>query len=258
VPIFIDIILRQYRKGKMVTDNSVKEQLRQLVALQKVDAEIYQYRRELKEKPAALEEMKKQFEAKKARLKELEDAFKADQVRRKEFELELQSKEDNIAKANTQLSQIKTNKEYTAKISEIENLKADMSVVEEKILMSFDQTDKIKSEIDQEKEVLATEEKKYQEAKQQVESEIEELKKKVQGLEQERQGITPGIEKTMLSRYEKILVNKNGLAIVPRQGSSCGGCYMNIPAQVINEIKIGDKIIFCEMCARILYDQDET
>jgi len=241
-----------------VSDNSVKEQLQKLIALQKIDAEIYQHKRELKEKPVVLEEIKNQFAAKQARLKEIENNLKNAQVQRKGLEVELQTKEDNIAKANAQLSQIKTNKEYTAKISEIESLKADKSFFEEKILMSFDQTDKIKAEIDQEKAVLAEEEKKYTAAKQQLEAEMGELKNKVQGLEAERKDAVTGIDRSILDRYEKILVNKEGLAIVPIQGSSCGGCFMNIPAQIINEIRMGDKFIFCEMCARMLYEQEET
>jgi len=40
-------------------------------------------------------------------------------VDRKSKEVELQAKEEQIIKANGQLSQLKTNKEYQAKLSEI-------------------------------------------------------------------------------------------------------------------------------------------
>jgi len=241
-----------------VTENPVKEQVKNLIALQEIDAQIYDYKRELKEKPAFLDELKNQFESKKTRLRELEDKHKASQVQRKQWEGDLKAQEDNIAKANAQLSQIKTNKEYTAKISEIENLKADKSQVEEKILMSFDSTDGIKAEIEREKGLLAEEEKRYMDARKEIDAAIKELQGKVQQLETQRQEVTPHIEKSILARYEKILVNKEGLAIVPIQGSSCGGCFMNIPAQVINEIRMGEKIIYCEMCARMLYEKEEA
>ena len=56
---------------------------------------------------------------------------------------------------------------------------------------------------------------------------------------------------------EKILQNKQGLAVVPVQVSSCGGCFMNVPAQVINEMKKHENLVFCEMCARILYLEED-
>jgi len=244
-------------KGSRVTEHSVLEQVRKLVALQHVDAQIYQYRKESQEKPALLERLKEDFEAKKTHLKELEEKYKSIQLKRKEQEMDLKSKEEAIAKANMQLSQIKTNKEYTAKISEIENIKADQSIIEEKILMSYDEGDAIKATIEKEKELVVAEEKKYNDEKKQIEDLVQELNKKISQLEEDRKKITPLIEKTYLGRYEKILANKDGLAMVPVQGNVCGGCFMNIPAQVINEIKMHDKIILCELCARILYLEED-
>ena len=120
---------------------TILDQIRKLVELQKIDEEIYRHKKELEEKPAQLAVLQQQFEAKKAGLKKLEEKSKTLLVERKFFEVDLQSKEDAISKANAQLSLLKTNKEYTAKMSEIENLKADKSQVEEKILLSYDEVD---------------------------------------------------------------------------------------------------------------------
>ena len=37
---------------------------------------------------------------------------------------------------------------------------------------------------------------------------------------------------------------------------ACGGCNMNLPPQVINEIMMKKNLIFCESCARILYIEE--
>src|SRR3989338_7707751 len=112
----------------------LKDQLRKLIELQKIDKEIYEFRRELEEKPAYLEEIKNHYEDKKATLHNWEEKLKKTVLDRKSLELELKTREDEITKANTQLSALKTNKEYTAKISKIEHNKADQSIIEEKIL----------------------------------------------------------------------------------------------------------------------------
>ena len=69
-----------------------------MVALQKLDAKRYEFKKELKEKPAFLAELKEHFESKQAGLKVLEEKLKNEQVERNAQELELQSKEENIAK----------------------------------------------------------------------------------------------------------------------------------------------------------------
>ena len=235
---------------------SFKDQIKRIVDLQKIDGEIHQLKVTLQEKPATLEQLKDQFEALKGRLVELEEKTKAIQVGRKEKELELKSKEEEIAKANAQLSQIKTNKEYTAKISEIEHIKADCAVVEEKILVSYDESDLVSGEIENEKEEVAREEKSYLLKKKETEDDVKVIEDRVKVLESQRQQGTDGISVEYLSRYEKLLKHKEGLAIVPVVNNSCGGCFMNVTQQKVNTIKMSDQLVECEICSRILYLED--
>jgi predicted nucleic acid-binding Zn-ribbon protein len=236
---------------------SVKDQLKKLVELQEIDSEIYLLQKELNEKPVYIESLKQKYEDKKSGLKKLEERLKAIQVERKSHELELQTKENDLTKANTQLSQLKTNREYQAKLVEIENLKADKSIIEEKILLLFDEADGVSASIEKEKGFLFQEEKKYLDEKKQVDDAIKEIQEKLTVLQMKRSQVIPEIEKVYLNRYERILENKDGLAIVAVKGSACGGCFMAVPDQIINELKMHDKLIFCEMCARILYLEDD-
>ena len=79
-----------------MTQISVKDQIKKLVDLQKIDAEIYNVNTGLTEKPALIEELKKKFESTKAHLNGLEEKFKSIQLKRKELELEMKAKEDEI------------------------------------------------------------------------------------------------------------------------------------------------------------------
>jgi predicted nucleic acid-binding Zn-ribbon protein len=236
---------------------SVKDQIRRLVELQKLDVEIFEKKREMRTKPAEVEELKQHFEAKKSRLNQLQEQLKTCQLKRKEQELELQQKEDQAAKANAALNSLKTNKEYTAKLSEIEHIKADKSIIEEKILKAFDEADAVNQLIEKEKLVVVDEEKKYQQKKKAVEDELKLIEDRVKVLESQRKQLMPGVDASVLDRYEKILQNKDGLAIVPVTNNSCGGCYMNLRPQNINSIKMGQDLNECEYCARIIYLEDD-
>jgi hypothetical protein len=234
---------------------SIREEMKGLVELQKTDAEFYEYKRNLKEKPEKISELNKAFEEKKAGFHALEEKLKTKQLERKEREVDLQAKEGEIAKVNAQLSQLKTNKEYKAKLSEIESLKADKSIVEEKILILYDEVDTLSEKVQKEKEILVQEEKKFLGEKSKAEQEIKELDDKMKVLESKRQQKAKEISPRILSQYERILKGKDGLAIVPVVNHSCGGCYMNVPPQLVNEIKKHEELVCCESCARILYTE---
>jgi len=238
-------------------DISVKDQIRKLVELQKLDIEIYEKKKDLIEKPAEVSQLKAQFESKKTKLNGLEEKLKLVQLKRKEQELELQEKEGLITKANASLNDIKTNKEYTAKLSEIENIKADKSIIEEHILKLYDEADAIVKDIEAERAVVVQEEKKYQELNRKVEDEVKIIEDRVKVLVGQRNQITPHVDVSILAQYERVLANKSGLAIAPVTNSSCGGCFMNLRPQNINSIKLGEDIYSCEYCSRMLYLEED-
>ncbi|MCA9394986.1 MAG: hypothetical protein KC900_12340 [Candidatus Omnitrophica bacterium] len=238
-------------------ETSVHDQIKRMVEIQKLDGEIYDLRKEMGEKPKLIDKLKGEFEATKAKLNGLEEKAKSIVVSRKEFELELQSKEDVIAKANADLNQLKTNKEYSAKISEIESLKADKSQVEEKILRSYDAADAVNADIEKEKAEVAEREKVYLSKKKEIEDEVRVLDDRVKVLDSQRSEIAPHIDPQILKQYEKLLEVKEGRAIVPVNGLACGGCYMNAMPQTVNQIKMRQELIRCEYCARFLYLEDD-
>ena len=241
----------------MVEGISVKEQIKKLVGLQNIDEKIYDIKHELEEKPAVIEQLKQDFEHSKSTLNALEEQHKNLLVTRKELELQLKTKEEGIAKANADLSAIKTNKEYTAKMHEIEGVKADKSQIEDKILGSYDEAEDLQKKIAEEKEKVAAREKVYLEKKKEIESQVQQLEAQTKELEAERNKLTPDIDKNTLSLYERILANKGGRAIVPIENNACGGCYMNVTHQAINLVKMGEQMVFCEVCARILYLKED-
>ncbi len=240
----------------MVADTAIKTQIKKLIDLQKIDGEIYNLRKDLQEKPEIIRAITEEFENNKKKLKELDDQLKTILLKRKERELELKTKEEGILKANGQLSLLKTNKEYSTKLQEIEGLKADKSLVEEQILVSYDESDKAMAEIEQEKKKVAEFEKTFAIKKKTIDDEIRNLDERVKSLENERKELLPGIDKNYLSRYEKILDHKDGLAITAIHGSNCGGCFMNVTTQMLNNIRLNEGLVFCEMCTRILYLED--
>jgi len=240
-----------------LTQLELKSQLSSLLKLQAVDSEIYALKEEKESKPQEFKLLQDAFEAKKAGLAALEKQLLDLQKQRKDAELELASKEEGTKKLQTQLYTLKTNKEYQAMLSQIQDSKADASLVEDKILQIFDQADKVKKEVDQEKQRLVEEEKVFNAQKKTMDDRIKAIDDRLSQLDAQRNQVIPEIDPKILVQYDRILASRDGLAIVGVKNNSCLGCNMFVPPQVINLIRMYEKIITCEICNRILYVEDE-
>jgi len=231
----------------------LKKQILGLVKLQELDSEIYALINEKAAKPQEIEWLLASFEAKKQGLAELEKKSLEIQKQRKEKELELATNAEAVKKLQGQLYSLKTNKEFQAMQQQIADNKADGAVIEEKILVCFEEADKIKLRIEEENLKLKNEEKIFSEQKKKVEARVREIDDRLGQLDAQRKQVIPDIEPKMLHEYERILRSREGLAIVTVEGNSCGGCHMLVPPQVINLIKMYEDVITCEICNRILY-----
>lgn len=236
---------------------NLKDQIQTLVKLQHLDAQIYSLAKEKDQLPLEIVRIEKNFEDKKAALLAFEEKSKALALKRKEKELNLSSQEERIKKLNAQLTALKTNKEYQTMLGEIASVKTDASLLEEETLKIMDEQDSLKEEIIKEKAHLTEEEKKFQEEKRKIEVRIKEIESAVTDLTAKRSHSIPLIEKRILSTYERVLKAKEGSALVAVKDFSCQGCFMAVTPQVVNEIKMREKLITCESCARILYLEED-
>ncbi len=236
---------------------NLKEQISWLVKLQHIDTQIYGLQQEKDNIPLKIKELEEAFAKKKENLSTLEKKGQELQKQRKEKELDLASKEEETRKMQSQLYQLKTNKEYSAKLKEIESAKADASVAEDAILSLMEEMDKLNKEINKEKDFLAEEEKKSNAEKQKLNLRIKEIEDKLSQLGSQRGQVVQQINPDILSRYERIIANREHLAIVKVENNACQGCFMNVPPQVINLIKMYDDLVICEVCQRILYIEEE-
>ena len=141
-------------------------------------------------------------------------------------------------------------------LQQIQDSKADSSLIEDKILASMDLMDKIKKDTDQERMRLGEEEKILISQKKIVEDKVKEINDRLAQLDGLRSRALPEIDPKMLIQYDRILASRDGLAIVGIKHNSCLGCNMFVPPQVINLIKMYDKIITCEICNRMLYTEE--
>ncbi|ASU32282.1 zinc ribbon domain-containing protein [Mucilaginibacter xinganensis] len=237
-------------------EQTVEQKLKALYELQTIHTKIdkiRQVRGELPMEVADLEDdvagLETRIQKIKAELDDLED----DIVTRKNLIKEAQA---NIKKYETQLNEVKNNREYEAISKEIEIQGLDIQVSEKKIReYGFEIASKTaiyekalsdlearKSDLEAKKDELGT----ITAETQKEENELTALADKA----------TVNIEERLLIAYNRLRQNaKNGLAVVTIQRDSCSGCFNQIPPQRQSDIRQRKKIIVCEHCGRILVDE---
>ena len=231
----------------------ITQNLDVLKRAQQLDSEIHHAHVLLEEIPAERSRLKSELELEKIHLTELEKSLKEIQLKLKDKELELSQKEMQIKKLDGQLSQVKTNKEYAALQQEISSLKADNSVLEEGIIHILDEVDAAKDEVRKEKEKFAAATKSFQDKDAELANQEKTLQGRLADLEKQREVSVAQLPPDIGELYNRIAVKKQGLALAVVNGEVCAACQMKLRPQLINEIRLGEQIVVCENCSRILY-----
>ena len=175
------------------------------------------------------------------------------------LELELKTRDESIAKLRASLNVAKTNKEYSAVLSQLNTTKADNSKIETQSLELLkdieadeDEFKDIQKQIDEQKETLEQTRK---------ESEILAIKfqAEIDNIQEDWNQAAQIIPKDSLETFKRVAETYDGQAVVliEQQGNkkgpySCGGCFMGITAESVNMLMTNDDIIRCPNCTRIL------
>lgn len=234
----------------------MREQIKLLARLQELDRKIQKLEKDIATVPEAIITLKEIISQGDKNSEEIRRKLEDMEKEHRYKEGELGAKEDSLNKYQSQLYKVKTNREYSALMVEIDSLKQENSELENEILALMERGDELRGAIERKKEELRKGKEKLAEAERKNQERVSVLREELRKRQGEREGQVKEIEVKLLSRYEKIRRGKGGLALVPVKAEACQGCFTRLPPQVINEIIQARLIITCERCSRILYLPD--
>ena len=232
---------------------SPKLQLQQLVQLQKIDDQIFEHKKILADIPAQLDCARAELEEKKNILKVVTEEIETLQKQRKDLELEVQGENDHMAKAKIKLPAVKTNKEYTAILTEVDAIKEKVSKIEDMELEVMEALEVKAKEIPGVEKKCKAEDTYFNEYRLKKASEEERFKQELEELVEQRKNISAQLEAVILKRYEKILNSRDGRAVAGLRENICQGCFQQVLPQMVIEVKVAEKIHQCEGCMRFLF-----
>ncbi|NQT24786.1 hypothetical protein HQ585_05490 [candidate division KSB1 bacterium] len=232
--------------------------LDQLISLQDIDSELIKLRSIRGDLPQQVKRLQDELSEIEEKLNTQEQKLLLFKKEQDITKLEIKALEGKQQKYQSQLFEVKNNREYDAVTMEIENVKENVDQKEERLLELMDLDQELQKSIEEIKTEL-TEKKGQAKTKDgQLNSLLKKTEAEEKTLEEKRNKLVALFQPRMISTYNRILKAKNGMAVVPIvRNCCCGGCYKSLPPQRVMEIRDMEQLILCENCGRIIVWDEE-
>jgi predicted nucleic acid-binding Zn-ribbon protein len=173
-----------------------------------------------------------------------------------EYRTLLEEAEHARERAEKNMDVINTQREYEALDKEIR----DASEKEQQYRKDLQKEERLSADLDEQMKqnaaLIEQQEKDLAERRAGIEAEITEKTAQIKALTEEEARIIPGLDQEVLFKFERIIRNKMGRGIVAIKSGVCTGCHMILPVQFANMVRIGEEIVFCPYCSRILFYEE--
>lgn len=224
-----------------------------VVQLQDMDNRINELRREIASFPRHIAQIEKTLENHIRKVEADKAALSANQRERKQIELEVQSLEQRVSKLKGQQMEARTNEQYAAFKREIVFCEDAVRKHEDLILERMGEAETVERNLRAAETALRRE-------KQQVEAEKERVRQRTRVDEQtleellkRRQQTVAALSPEVYSAYERIRQKRKGVAVAEAVEGRCSACNLALRLQFYQDVKRGDRVMFCHSCGSIVY-----
>jgi len=168
---------------------------------------------------------------------------------------DLEATEKNREQGEAGMDNITTHREYEALDKQI----TEASEREQEIRKELSGQEKdlavLQENLKSDEDMIASSEKDLNSSKQSLDKQLADYNLQLADLKKKEADVVPGLDQEIVYKFQRI-IQRNKLGIVAVRKGVCEGCHMILPAQFANEVREGEKILFCPYCSRILYYQE--
>ncbi len=159
---------------------------------------------------------------------------------------------DNIKRSETNMKEIKTNKEYQAVGREIAAARKQVGELETQTLQKLGLIEELKAEIDQKSRDLEELEQNTRQRIEEKKGEIGAIQHDLDADQAKRDAIAKDLPASLVKRYASLRDQRRGQAVAIARDGYCLGCNMNLPPQLYNSLFRGEELLSCPHCQRVL------
>ncbi|MGO9310086.1 MAG: zinc ribbon domain-containing protein [Spirochaetia bacterium] len=228
-----------------------------LRALQDVLSRKFEVEKEIQEIPKSLATKTELLNRLKKSYMEKSSTHQAVAARIEDIGQKLVDAEQEREKSEGQMDIIKTQREYEALDKEIKDATEKEQNLRKELQREQTSVEELKTTLEKDEMMIRKQEEDVKEEQSKIKVKIKEKNTELKKLQGEEKKITPGLEEDILFKFERIIKSKSGLGIVSLTKGVCTGCYMILPPQFVNTVRLGERVEFCPYCSRILFYQED-
>lgn len=228
--------------------------------LQEVELQIAEINRVIQRKVSAVRKQDQRIAETDAKISAQQQSLKLDQVEADRLDLDVKSREAEIAKLRQALNLAKTNKEYSAILTQLNTNKADNSKIEEGVLTKLQALDIKRKLIADLQEERKTELSRLDELKAAQKEAENKSRDRLNSLLAQRTKAEADVPAAALDRFRRVADKNEGEAMAAilrthpkREEYACQGCNMSITIEQVNAVMSRDEAVLCNVCGKILY-----
>jgi predicted nucleic acid-binding Zn-ribbon protein len=231
----------------------LKDKICLLIKLQHCDTRLRELRRRKEEGPIKVRKIEEDLESEENKAQEVHTQLEELKKERHKIEKEVQELDGKVEKSSVKLSHIKSNKEYTAALKEIEDLKRNKFITEDKIIEVMEKIAELEQGSAEENRRLVELREQAEKEKKRILEELAGLEQDLIALEERKQHLIKDVDPELLKKYFFLYERRNGLAVSAVVTGVCQTCHLGIPPQKFNELIRGNAVMTCPHCHRIMY-----
>jgi predicted nucleic acid-binding Zn-ribbon protein len=226
--------------------------LEKLVRLHQTETHLKAAQAGLGEVPRQRAEIEGRLARDRARLDAARAALEGSQKSRKQHEAAVQDLEAKRSKYKGQLMEVKTNKEYTAMLHEIEGVERDIKAREDLILEEMEKAEALGQDVRHEEADFKGFEADAKKELAALDARAAALGAEVERLKAERDGIAATVPGDVLDLYARV-ARQRGSAVAEARDGMCQACHVRVRVQVWVEARKNETLLQCESCGRVLF-----
>ena len=230
----------------------MREKLKALSELQKVDLEIAALQKSAEVYPKQLGELDKELGAARSALEAERNRLLDIDRQKRTQEQNISDEKEKIRKWEARLTEQRSTREYAALAREIDIAKKANQTASEELVELGKQQVAARDGVRAKEQELAARQDQVGGQMAELKKKMEELKGQTQALDGKRQGAAGTVDKQLAQRYEQVRKRRMP-ALVAVISGTCQGCNMNVPPQLYNTLRSTLGTDICPSCHRIIY-----
>ena len=235
----------------------MKEGLLQLLKLQEVDKKLFELEEAKEKYPAEIDLRRSRIAKARSVLGALEAQSAEFEKQQRHCEREIESVKASLREREERFAVVTTNKEYDSLQLEIEICKQTIAEHETQLLKALEDLERIQEQFAEEQSTFEEVREAEQERIDELEGQLGTMQEQIDEVATSRKVVAQGLDAQLLRTYER-RKGRRGIRVAAVRKEACGACYHQMPAQVRNEVRLGNRVIYCESCGTIMVWDEQS